>query len=56
MGFCWGAIENKGPCSIVESANGDIIVSSIINGVGGLACVHHGVEVGEVGIKGHLVG
>ncbi len=37
-------------------ANGDIIVSNIINGVGGLGCVHHGVYVGEVGIKWHSMG
>jgi hypothetical protein len=34
---------------MLNLANGDMIVSSIINGVGGLRCVHHGVEVGEVG-------
>jgi len=34
---------------LLNLANGDIIVSSIINGVGGLRCVHHGVEVGELG-------
>ncbi len=38
---------------LLNFANSDIIVSSIINGVG---CVHHGVHVGEVGIKWHLVG
>jgi hypothetical protein len=36
---------------LLHFANGDIIVSSIINEVGGLRCVHHGVQVGEVGIS-----
>ncbi len=27
---------------LLNLANGDIIVSNIINGVGGLGCVHHG--------------
>jgi hypothetical protein len=40
---------------LLNLANGDIIVSSIISGVGGLGCVHYGVKVGEVGIKWHLV-
>ncbi len=38
---------------LLNLANSDINGSSIINGVG---CVHHGVQVGEVGIKWHLVG
>ncbi len=41
---------------LLNLANGDVIVSSIINGVGGLRCVHHGVQVREVGIKWYLVG
>jgi hypothetical protein len=46
----------KGLVLLLNLANGDITVSSIINGVEGLGCVHHGVQVGEVGIKWHLVG
>jgi len=49
-------LKIRDPVLLLNLANGDIIVSSIINRVGRLACVHHGVEVGEVGIKGHLVG
>ncbi len=49
-------LKIKDPVLLLSLANGDMIMSSIINGVGGLRCVHHGVEVGEVGIKGHLVG
>jgi hypothetical protein len=41
---------------MLNFANGDIIVSSIVKGVGGLRCVHHGVQLGEVGINWHLVG
>jgi len=44
------------PVLLLNLVNGDIIVSSIINEVGGLGCVHHGVQLGEVGIKWHLVG
>jgi len=40
------------PILLLNLANGDILVSSIINGVGGFGCVHHGVQVGEVGISG----
>jgi len=36
-------LKIRDPVLLLNLANGDIIVSNIINGVGGLGCVHHGV-------------